>query len=437
MTEHQIQLKKSVVAVCDARGRIVGTGFFVRKQTVITCAHVIIESGSGPGEVVPVRLAEPDLLCEAFVSEKDWSSPEDDDIALLQIRSVLSVEVEPLLININDAQGSMGHPFRSFGYPVVGEVAGIWATGKIEGLVHEAGRDILQLTSQHLAPGMSGAPILDETSQRVVGMLASVYYPKTGSKHRDTSFAIPAKSFPKAVADQASISSLLNPFFSGGRINNPRMFFGRERLIREIRFELSKGSNVSLQGDSQIGKSSLLYYLYMTRAEWMPTTTIEYIDLQGVMDESDFYETILRKLGEKGDTPRAFKRVLENRHAILLLDELERIAAPDFSPRLHDLLRSLAQEQNFALCVATQQPLDLVFADHARNVSPLHNIFTSKVVGPFTPNEAKAFLLARLSETCISFNNAEINELVAKSEGHPARLQRMAGELFNAYADGK
>ena len=152
-----------------------------------------------------------------------------------------------------------------------------------------------------------------------------------------------------------------NPFYTKGRINDPTQFFGRERLVREMRDELSKRNSVSLVGDSQIGKSSLLYYLYATRAEWLPAVLVEYLDLQRALDEADFCETLLKKLGAEGNTLRQVKQTLEIREVILLLDEVERIAEPDFSTRLHDLLRSLAQEPTFAMCLVTQRPLEEVF----------------------------------------------------------------------------
>ncbi len=93
-----------------------------------------------------------------------------------------------------------------------------------------------------------------------------------------------------------------NPFFTGGRIREAGQFFGRQRLLREMRGELQKRCSVSLMGAAQMGKSSLLYYLYLTRAGWLPETTLLYLDLQAVLDEADFCETTLRALGESGDS---------------------------------------------------------------------------------------------------------------------------------------
>ncbi len=230
--------------------------------------------------------------------------------------------------------------------------------------------------------------------------------------------------------------SRANPFFPAGRINDPHLFFGRERLVREIKAELSKHSSVALAGESQIGKSSLLYYLYVTRAVWLPDVTVEHVDLQSVLDEGDFCQTVLQKLGALGDSLRDLKRALETRTVILFFDEVERLAEPDFNPRLHDLLRSLAQEkEKLTLCLATQHPLEEVFPARASSgVSPFHNIFTRKTLGPFTEAEARSFLDARLSGTGIVFDVPEIERLWIESMGHPAKLQRLAKELFEGKA---
>jgi len=242
--------------------------------------------------------------------------------------------------------------------------------------------------------------------------------------------ALVTGSDPVAVPQLAQ-SPIPNPFYTGGRINDPEFFFGRERLIREVRSELKKRSSVSLVGQSQMGKSSLLYYLYATRAEWLPNVTIEYIDLQRVFDEKDFYRTVLEKLGKTGSSWRKLRNALSEGEVVLLFDEMERLAEEDFNPRLHDLLRSLAQEPHFAMGLATQRPLVEVFpASTPVGVSPFHNIFTEKNIGPFSEAEARSYITNRLGGTGLSFTQAEIQQLLTDSQGHPANLAMMAKTLF-------
>lgn len=229
-----------------------------------------------------------------------------------------------------------------------------------------------------------------------------------------------------------------NPFYTNGRINDPALFFGRQRLLREVQASLRKRSSISLVGGSQIGKSSLLYYLYATRADWLPAVPVAYVDLQGVWDEPDFCQTVLAELGEAGSTPNELKRALSGREVVLLFDEMERLAQPDFNPRWLDLLRSLAQEPQLALCLATQRPLVEVFPPRtAVGLSPFHNVFTGHQLGPFSEDEARRFLAWRLRGTGVAFSPSETAQLLAKSAGHPARLQRLAWHLFAAKQAGK
>ena len=239
------------------------------------------------------------------------------------------------------------------------------------------------------------------------------------------------RDHPLAIHGAPNIAAK-HPFHPHGRIHEPALFFDRERLVREIRSELSKRSSVSLVGESQIGKSSLLYYLYATRAEWLPAVAVEYIDLQRVFSEADFCKAVLKRIGVEGDSLQGLRDALETREVILLLDEVERIAEADFSPRLHDLLRSLTQEKNFALCVATQRPLEEVFPPRAPNgLSPFHNVFTRKTLGPFTEADARRFLATTLAPTGVTFGARDIDRLVRDSQCHPAQLQRLAKELYD------
>jgi AAA domain/Effector-associated domain 7 len=235
----------------------------------------------------------------------------------------------------------------------------------------------------------------------------------------------------------------LNPFHPRGRINDPAQFFGRERELREVRDVLRKRSSVALIGERQIGKSSLQYYLWATRAEWLPDADLYYLDLQRVMDTEDFCETILKKLGESGSTPRDLKRALEarieaRRDVILLLDEVERFSGGDIDPRIPDLFRSLAQERHFALCVAGHQALDVVFPPKSNGVpmSEIGNIFEMKFLRAFDEAGARAFLQARLAETGVRFAADEVDRLWRESAGHPAKLQALAYEAFARYGEG-
>ena len=259
-----------------------------------------------------------------------------------------------------------------------------------------------------------------------------VSWPELASAHQRARLPPDAPPAPPSRA---------NPFAAKGRINDPTLFFGRERLLREVRAELSKFSSVSLVGEGEIGKSSVLYYLFATRQRWLPDALLAYVDLQATLDQADFCATLLSSLSRDGDTPLALKRAVSDcaasgRKIIWLMDEAERLAERDIDPRVLDLLRSLAQEPAVALCLATHRPLIEVFAPRSPGaLSPFHNVFTEKPLSGFTPAEMRDFLAQRLRDTGATLNDDDLAHLLAASAGgHPARLQAAARRWFDALA---
>jgi len=234
-----------------------------------------------------------------------------------------------------------------------------------------------------------------------------------------------------------------NPFCDRGRINDPARFFDRERIVRELRQMLAAGNSVSLVGEREIGKSSLLCYLDQTRTDWISGATVLYLDLQELLDEEDFCAEVLRGMGRDAGNRladpreglRALRLALRRERVVLLLDEVEKLGRPAFTQDLHDLLRALAQRPTLTLAVASHRPLVEVFRP-ASPTSPFHNIFTEKRLGPFSPEEARAFLARRLQGTGVGFAPGEAGRLVRESGGHPARLQRLAWELFEEKRGG-
>lgn len=228
---------------------------------------------------------------------------------------------------------------------------------------------------------------------------------------------LPARSQPTAYP--------ANPFSDRGRINDPARFFGRHRILRDVQQALRAGNCISVVGDSQIGKSSLLYYLYTTRDQWYTGRRLVYLDLQSVSSEKDFCSEFLSLLGQKGKDLRAVRRALRNESVTLFLDEVEKLAQSDFTIHLRDLLRALAQEGNLLLLVASQRPLTIVFPPTG-DTSPFHNLFMQQTLAGFSPQEARGFLAQRLSGTGVTFADMEVAELIAASGRHPARLQELA-----------
>ncbi len=301
----------------------------------------------------------------------------------------------------------------------------------IRGRVQDVtGQPFLQLDSKEVANGMSGAPVVHAASQQVVGMISSSSAFHGSTKLRDLALAIPAEIVQEFLLSQQPLQRE-NLFYVSGRITDPAHFSGREREIRKIRTELRKWNSVSIVGPSGIGKSSLLYYLYQTAPDWFPNTRTVFLDLQSVLDEADFCAEILRALGKEGHTLRQLKRALQVGNLLLLLDEIEKLTDSNFSTRLHDLLRSLAQEPHVAICVTSQRPLAEVFPNRA--VSSLHNVFVEVTLEPFGNAEAQTLLTQRMADLQQNIQRSldllSLYESLVQLEDDPRKLMRYWREI--------
>jgi hypothetical protein len=418
---------------------VIGSGFLVGRREVVTCAHVVTRAlglsddapEPPPG---PIFLDFPLLAPGQHLTARVARWHPQDDIAVLELESAPPEGAEPaLLVKGGDL---WGHPFHAFGFPV-GHPEGVWASGIIRGPI---ARGWLQIedtkeTGYRAQPGFSGAPVWDDALGGVVGMVAAA----EGDPSVKAAFIIPtallSRTLPSLSPAPRSTSDVPNPFCDRGRINDPARLFDRERILRELRDLLAGSNSVSLVGEPQIGKSSVLYALYRTAHEWFPDGVVLYVDLQGVLSTEDFCAEVLEGLGEPPGDLRALKRALRRKRLVLLLDEVEKLTRPAFTADLHDLLRALAQEPTLALAVASHRRLVEVFPPSS-DTSPFHNIFVEKHLGPFTPEQARAFIFDRLQGTGVRFTPHEVERLVVESGGHPARLQEMAYALFEAKRGG-
>jgi hypothetical protein len=225
-----------------------------------------------------------------------------------------------------------------------------------------------------------------------------------------------------------------NPFGDKGRVTDPARFFDREEPLRQIFEELGKGVNLSVVGESQIGKSSLLSMVCAMGPERMnlPPESFAYLNLEWVDDEDDFYEALCDALGI--ETHRGFKliRALRDKKYFLCLDEIEKMTWNGFTIRLRSHLRGLADGSDapLKLVIASRSPLAHLFPDSPELNSPLAGICRQLNLGPFSLAVAQTFLFHRLQGTGVIFTEREISDILAESNGHPARLQQAAANLY-------
>jgi hypothetical protein len=125
-------------------GYILGTGFLVSKDLVVTCAHVIAIKD----EPIQVQFADSTEILPAQVVYEYWREPGNGDIAFLRLEKIPENRIP---LRLGDAEHSpSGRQIQAFGYPNMGVIEGIHARGEILGIVAENSQRLIQLRSEEL-----------------------------------------------------------------------------------------------------------------------------------------------------------------------------------------------------------------------------------------------------------------------------------------------
>jgi hypothetical protein len=299
---------------------------------------------------------------------------------------------------------------------------------------------------------MNEQEILEQALARARNVLATLEYQAAGY----TSLTIPAHlkvELEEKRRDVANLGTRLkqlrdsgvvsiaeikpNPFGDTGCITDASRFFGREELLRQVFEELDKGVNLSLVGEAQTGKSSLLNRIKTQGEErsQLPGTlqsVFVYLNLQWVDNEDDFYEALCEKLGILNCRGYKLTRALQGKRYVLCLDEIEKMTWDGFTKNLRSQLRGLADggDAPLKLVIASRSPLAHLFPDSPELDSPLAGICYQLDVKPFSEEVVRAFVIHRLQGTAVRFSEEDIARLFAETKGHPAKLQRAAADLY-------
>jgi len=428
----QMELQKSIIAILDNKNKIIGTGFLVREDLALTCAHVVEKATAGLNEYVTLRFATEKIETTAQIEQQFFSPSYEQDIALLRVVSIPK-GICPLLLG--PAAASRGHKFYTYGYATVGNVQGIGARGQIVDVVDE-GR-LVQLSSQEPDHGMSGAPILDETSNLVVGMISKGKdkASKDGNlRNIQTTFATSTEAVRAVCPELPAPVPPENPFGDRGRIEDPMRYFVRQPITRELFDELRKRQSVSLVGDSQSGKSSLLWHVVQVGPQVLnrPMEDFAYFNLELVRSEEEFFEFLCETLGVANCRGYRLDKTLRGRHIYLCLDEVEKMVWQGFTQEIRSELRGLADGPGapLTLVIASREPLARLFPDVPDMTSPLAGLCHPLTFTPFTLQEAIALVRFRLQGTSISLPDNAVETAWCESRGYPAALQKALHNVF-------
>jgi len=224
-----------------------------------------------------------------------------------------------------------------------------------------------------------------------------------------------------------------NPFVpTTGRIENLEKFFAREQEIKQIFELLNNASSVAIIGEQAIGKSSLLYAVYQQSINLLkfPRQNV-FLDMNNIHNQEDFYFAICEKLDIPENTGYRFTRNLENKRVLLILDNVGKLNGVGFTRDVRDHLRGLAEGENacLKLVLAANESLKTLFND-SYETSPLADICQQVDILPWNEKIIGEFITNRLQPTTIDFTEADIQELIQASGGHPQKLTQLCYDLY-------
>jgi vWA-MoxR associated protein C-terminal domain/vWA-MoxR associated protein middle region (VMAP-M) 1/Trypsin-like peptidase domain len=191
--------------------KVIGAGFFVEGGYVLTCAHVIRdalalqEGASAIGQSVTIdfpylslsQKLTAEILLYRYISDED---NQNEDIAGLWIKGSIPAGLDPVALSISYRPHN---PYLVIGFPAK-HPKGIASSGQFltelpNGWVH-----LEDTKGQGLAilPGFSGAPVWEEASSTIVGMVVAREKDQPEAK---IGFMVPGK---KLIAVHRELDSL-------------------------------------------------------------------------------------------------------------------------------------------------------------------------------------------------------------------------------------
>lgn len=201
-----INLTCGVILILDQQDQAIGTGFILTEDGfIVTCAHVIESAGGGPTVTIHVIIYEAGEKQETHVIPDWWRDPSAEDVAILQLVGNLPDSAKPLLLGSSVSVSN--HPFETIGFPPTNPTGGILGSGYILGKTVINNVPVLQLRSQEVTGGFSGASVWDNATHRVVGMITSTADPDQRWHLAETAFITPTETL-RSVCPRLQVSDI-------------------------------------------------------------------------------------------------------------------------------------------------------------------------------------------------------------------------------------
>ncbi|MCH0539153.1 trypsin-like peptidase domain-containing protein, partial [Streptomyces sp. MUM 203J] len=353
---------------------VAGAGFLAGQDLLVTCAHVVRAAGCGPGDRLSLAfLGQPESLeTWGVVEAGTWREVEAEDVAFLRLDGL--PPGVPVLA-LGSAEGCRGHPASSYGFPRQARPGGHFGhltVGHVLDSPTGAGAGgLLQLTEANdLTEGFSGAPVVDDITGLVIGMVTAITAADRHSRGLSTAYATPVKVLRALCPDLAELALRPYPGLEPLTTEHAAFFHGRA-TAQDLVIASMRGPTGALMllGPSGSGKSSLLQAgVLPALAEgtavpgsdrWLPVlvprpghdllAAAERHGLPGAVSEG--IEAAARRLL---DEQPAHIRVL------LVIDQFEELLAPTETPDGDGIGPAVEQLTQLAHLAGSRAPVTLI-----------------------------------------------------------------------------
>ncbi len=422
-------LKECTVRLQGVDGEL-GTGFFVAPGLVLTCFHVV-KTTHAQNQIILAEWQNQQFNASV---EALPSNPEIVDLALLKLdnaphtHSCVTLDVNPA---IGDELYTFGYT-RDYGN-------GEPATFECEGFDGD-NPPLMKFKAGQVRSGLSGSAIINQKTGKVCGIV---------KRSRDVDFDLGGRAVPISVvfatfptlSQQQPTISINNPFLPlTGRVEEPELFFGREKECDRIFETLNSGSSVAIIGERGAGKSSLLLAVKRhAETRLIQPRKAVYINLNQIYDEKDFYEAFCHEVGIETCKGSRLTRGLRQQcdRILLILDEIERMTWKGFTRQVREQLRGLAEggDAPLRMVVAASTSLNQLFPDSHEigMTSPFQGIFMEETISRWDERDMRLLINERLQLTPIRFREEEIVQIINTSRGHPRELMQMCNRIYNQH----
>lgn len=236
-----------IVRIVDKRNQTLGTGFLVFSDTLVTCSHVVQsvekqQRGQDVPEEVDIVFENTKQKITVRVDHNLWLPWDKGDLAILRLPAKV-LDQYPAFTSVDP---NSLETIRTYGYPQTTAGSGLNGIGVIVGATKLLeNRAVLQLSSDQITRGFSGAPVWLVSTGEIIGLVTAVTEPDSYGRLQETAFVtpisllktlLPELFIPERRLDKERVVRTTRPkvFVSYRRVNLDLV----EKFLDKVRDEL-------------------------------------------------------------------------------------------------------------------------------------------------------------------------------------------------------